>query len=173
MGQTFIVVNHTLSQYFRPMTLGQLGKLRGVIRGEMTTLAVSLLVLRSKAVALKQTMAGAWSGADLELLGNEDARYDDIASRYHDVSYAVIATLSASSEEATKYFVDMFGKGGLDAVHVGNAIFFEQCLILRSAVESAFGSGWTKMYKQACAHGNDLGVPTANETVEGTDHSSS
>jgi hypothetical protein len=162
MGQTFIVANHTHSQYFRPMTLGQLGKLQHVVRGEITTLAVSLLVLRSKAESLKPTMAGSWSGAELELLGNEDARYDDIANRYTDVSYEVMATLSVSSDEARAYFVEMFGHGGLDAVHVGNAIFFEKCQTLREAIESRFGPAWTKAYKQASEHWKDLGVPAAS-----------
>src|SRR4051812_8169812 len=98
MSEVFVIVNHDRSEYFRPTTLGESGKLGGIVEGPITTLAVSLLAVRSarvkprdKAALMRLPLFGAWHGGRVELVGQNDDRYDDLVTRYRDVSFAVVA----------------------------------------------------------------------------------
>jgi hypothetical protein len=162
MSERFIVVNHDRLEHFNPTTLGESGKVGGVIDGPMTTLAVSLLAVRStrvkprdKAILTHLAMFGAWSGNRLELIGRYEERYHDLATRYADISYAVIALLCNASDRAVEHFVTIFGHGNVDTVEVGSAIFAQGCERLRNAIEARYGADWTRLFKEASSKSGD------------------
>jgi hypothetical protein len=165
VSEKFIVVDHHRAEYFQPTTLGESGKLAGVIGGQLTTLAVGLLAVRMASIPSIADAMGtvheaearlpnlplfaAWCGHELELVGQYDKRYADVTTGYRDVSYGVIALLCYGSADALEHFVRLFGAGGIDAVHVGNVAFQERCELLRAALERHYGPDWTKLYKRA------------------------
>lgn len=152
MGESYVIANHTLREFFDPLAFGEANKLRGVLHGRFTTLALGLLVARSKSEKLRSTWAGRWAACDVEIVGEYDFQaWERLHRDYRNVTHFVIAMLATVEPTAVEHFVDLFERESFVAVHVGNAVFHGGAGPMKEALERRLGSGWTKRFKTAAA----------------------